>query len=121
MKTFLTLVLFFSFIIPSMAKAPWATNQLRQNEKIEAYEAELEKIRIYREKLDGGYTILGFVQGQDAFTNKKDAVVHQIRRKAHQMGADAIMEFKCKKMIRSTLQSCEGFAIQLNENNHISE
>ncbi|OGQ08978.1 MAG: hypothetical protein A3G32_09040 [Deltaproteobacteria bacterium RIFCSPLOWO2_12_FULL_40_28] len=121
MKCFLTLILFFSFIMPSMAKAPWATNQLRQNKKTEAYEAELEKIRIYREKLEGDYTILGFVQGQDAFTNKKDAVIHQIRKKAHKMGADAIMEFKCKKMVRSTLQSCEGFAVRLNEIQNIPE
>lgn len=114
------LVLFFLAILVFVPATPEArslrhTNKLREKAKQAVFNAELEKIPVYREKLGGEYQILGFVHGEDAFTRKKTAIIQHMRLQAHKMGASAIMEFKCRRIWKSFLQSCEGFAIKSEE------
>ncbi|EKD42725.1 MAG: hypothetical protein ACD_73C00041G0005 [uncultured bacterium] len=97
----------------SLAFAYDFTNKLRLKKEAEVYQTQLKEIPIYREKLDVPYTLLGPVRGQDMMTTKKAAIMYQMREQAHQMGANAIMEFHCDKLLRKTLLQCEGFAIHL--------
>jgi len=114
---FLSAFLLFSLIMaPAVqAKVPWQTNKLRAQKKWEKLAEKIDRIPVFRDKIDGHYDILGPVHAQDAFTRKQTAIVRKMRTQAYKMGADAIMEFRCRKMVKSLFQNCEGFAIKYLE------
>lgn len=87
-------------------------NKLVERREKQKVRETVENIPVYRTRLEGDYEILGFVQGQDAFTKDKKAIIYSMRLKAHKMGANAIMEFTCHTPLRSLFQNCEGFAIR---------
>lgn len=95
------------------ARAPKYINKKQEAEKMAAYEEEIARIPIYREKLKGDYVLLGPVHGEDAFTKKNDFIIRKLRSQAYKMGADAIMEFKCRRIAKSLFQTCDGFAVKL--------
>lgn len=88
--------------------------KLQEKRKQEQLNAILENIPVYRDRIRTAQ-ILGAVRGQDAFTNKNYAIVHQMREQAHKLGANAIMEFSCDKSKKIMIQTCTGFAIFLSE------
>lgn len=112
MKKFI-FILGFVFLGSTLAEAqaPWRGNKLRAKKEAQKVEEALAAIPIHREKLTGAYQMLGPVYGQDALTNKKDAIIYQMRYKAYLAHADAIMEFRCKSF-KGVYQSCEGIAIK---------
>lgn len=114
---FLAWLLIIIWLSPavSQAQAPWQKNKLREKKKWEKTLDKIEEIPVHEEKLKGNYQILGFVRGEDAFTNKKTGIIKHMRIQAYKMGADAIMEFKCKRGWKSLYQACEGFAIKFAE------
>lgn len=75
---------------------------------------ELVKIPIYEERLQN-VVIIGPVHGQDVLGSKKTAIFNQVREQAYKMQANAIMEFKCKPMLKSLFQTCEGFGVKVSE------
>lgn len=97
------------------AQAPWRANKLREAKKTEAIRVRIDEIPLHEEKLEGNYEILGPVRGQDMLTKKKEAIFYQIRQTAWKMGADAVMEIKCKPVLKTVFQSCEGFAIKYRQ------
>lgn len=94
------------------AKVPWQSNKLREQEKWKKIQAEIDAIPLMREKAEGDYDILGPVHGEDALTNKRTYIYNKMRQIAYEMGASAVMEVKCKKILNWTAQSCEGFGIK---------
>ena len=102
------LILFLMFVsLTVLAAVP--ENQLSMRAKEAAFEEKLLEIPVYRQKVKG--EILGPVHAEDMMTNKKDAMIRQMRFQAYKMGATAISEFKCKQMLKSLFLSCEGFAV----------
>lgn len=94
------------------AKPSWQSNKLRERQKWEKVQEEIDQIPLYKEKLEGNYQIIGFVRGDDLWTNKHHAIYNKMKREAFEMGADAIMEVKCKRIAKWFAQHCEGFAIK---------
>lgn len=100
------------FVFMSEAEATKYKNKKKAaKQKAELTEA-ISGIPIYRDKLEGDYEILGFVQGRDVLTKTKRSVIYQMRAKAYSVDADAIMEFRCEKTVKNMHQSCDGFAIK---------
>ncbi len=110
-KYIFALIFSILFSTTAFAGGYWQTNQIVANQKAQAFEKVLFGIPIYRDKLTGTYDNLGFVHSEDALTNKKDAMIYQMRFQAYKMGANAIMEFKCRGIKKSIFQQCEGFAV----------
>jgi hypothetical protein len=112
-KYFLSLSILFCLVQNVWAEGPaWRHNHLRQQGYDDRIREEMNKIPIYREKLEGNYKIIGPVHGEDLFTAQKSAIFWAVREQAYNSKADAIMEFKCRRMVKSTFQQCEGFAIR---------
>lgn len=104
------------------AKAPWQYNKVREKRKQDAIWAEASQIPLLKEKVkDRKYQILGFVRGEDLFTSKHIAIYNKMRLDAHKMGADAIMEVRCKRIMKSFAQQCEGFAIKYLDSPHANQ
>jgi hypothetical protein len=114
LRIFLSFFILLSLVIGivAFAKTPRYTNKLRREARMQELAKEIEKIPIYRERLEGDYTILGPVIGQDMLTKKRKAIIWQMRVKAYKMQADAIMEYHCKPIAKALFVSCEGFAIR---------
>lgn len=98
--------------VAAQAKAPWQSNKLREKKKYEKIQEKIDAISLYREKLSGTYDIIGPVSAQDALTNKRTYIYNKMRQIAYEMGADAVMEIRCKKTLNWLAQSCEGFGIK---------
>lgn len=109
-------LLFCSLPVTIQADVPWQTNKLRSQREQAAVEKEIAQIPLYEEKIDGNYQMLGPVRGQDILSRKKNAIFSQIRHQAYKMGADAVIEIKCKPLLKSIFQSCEGIAIKYSSN-----
>lgn len=100
----------FGFILAGTAAfAAVPENKFQLKKEQAAFEETLLKIPVYREKIQG--EIVGPVHAEDMLTNKKDAMVRQMRFQAYKMGANAISEFKCNPILKSLFISCEGFAV----------
>lgn len=115
MKTFmmaLAVLVIGSFALDGWCRSPKYINKKKEEEKVREYEEIIAQIPIYREKLKGNYDLLGPVHGEDAFTKKNDFIIRKLRSQAYKMGADAIMEFKCRRIAKSLFQTCEGFAVR---------
>lgn len=104
-------VIFLSQVLVFPVRADLYPNKLAERKSQQKARDEVDNIPVYRQRLTGDYEILGFVQGQDAFTKNKKAILNGMRLKAYKMGANAIMEFSCRKRLGSLFQNCEGFAI----------
>lgn len=90
-------------------------NKVRKAERVDAYLEKVDKIPIYKERLHAGHTLLGVVRGFDALTRKKENIFRQMRLEADKMGATAIGELECKKLIRQALLQCQGMATRLKK------
>ena len=100
----------------AQARPEWQVNKLREQKKQEAIQEQIDSIPLYEDKLTGDYTIVGPVRGQDIVSRKKNAIFAQVRLQAYKMKADAVMELKCTKVLKSVFQSCEGFGIRYINN-----
>lgn len=109
----LMLLLAIAAPVPQSFAGKDYTNHLKRAEEAQAYRTKIKEIPIYREKLEGSYMLLGPVRGQDMLTNKKSAIMAQMRDQAFKMGANAIMEFQCDKILKRTFMQCEGFAVRI--------
>lgn len=90
-------------------------NLAREKRKIEKIEKLVDKIPIYRGKLEGDYDILGPVYGQDIFSKSIKGIVKQIKISAYQANADAVIEFKCEDHVKKSFRNCQGFAIKFKK------
>ncbi|MBI4411586.1 MAG: hypothetical protein HY541_03785 [Deltaproteobacteria bacterium] len=102
----------FGLSIAAEAKVPWQSNKLREQKKVEKIQAEIDAIPLMTGRAEGDYDILGPVRGEDALTNKRTYIYNKMRQVAYEMGADAVVEVRCKKMLNWLAQSCEGFGIK---------
>ncbi len=112
MKTIFSLFIILIVTMPAHANPEWRKNKVRQQAADEAILAVIDEIPIYTERLEGNYDILAPVHGQDILSRKRDAIYYQVRETAYKIGADAIMEFSCKPMLKSVFLACDGFAIK---------
>ncbi len=114
MKTFsLFLLVCLSFISFSVqADQEWRKNKLQAQAEQDRIQEAVDNIPIYRARVGSEYDILGPVHGEDFLTRNKNAIFYQMRVQAYEMGAEAISEFKCKPLLKNTLQSCDGFGVK---------
>lgn len=111
MKILMTAVLILASL-PAFARPTWQENRMRQKASDEVILAAIDEIPLYSEKLEGQYDILAVVRGQDMLNKKKSSIYYQMRETAYKINADAVMQVTCSRVLKSTFQSCEGFAIK---------
>lgn len=120
MKKITIATLITIFFLGSLSVIAQAQNQNRFRNKVrkdrdkKEFMAIIDEIPIYRHKLEGKYTILGHVHSQDVLTSSKDRIYNELRIKTYKAGGNAIMEFRCEKVGKSLIVTCEGFAVKVD-------
>ncbi|MBX7148741.1 hypothetical protein K1X76_06605 [bacterium] len=116
MKKYFLMVIVLALPALAFAQTGRFQNKVRLDRELEKIDAVVDNIPIFRERLPIQHTLLGPLHAEDAFTKSKDAILRSLRVDAYKVNANAISEFKCKKIAKSILQACQGFAVHVDEN-----
>lgn len=87
-------------------------NLKKEGAKEHQLDLAAQEIPIFKDRPDRPHQVLALIKGDDILTRKKDAVYHQMRRKALDEGADAITDLKCETIGAYVAQTCMGYAVK---------
>lgn len=107
------LLIVFLFLLPAQSFAVYnkvqsAFNDKRERDRLE--EIAEKKIAIHDKTPERAYEVIDAVRGHAILTQKNEKVYRVLKRKAYQMGADAILDVRCRKFRVGV--SCQGTAVR---------